>query len=327
MQNTKIRIAVLGMASIARRSVIPEILLCDKFELAGIASRDLQNAQQNAETYRTAVFHGYESIIDKKYADAVYIPLPNSLHFEWVMKALDKGMHVWVEKSLGCNATEVKLLNDKASEKGLALLENFQFRFHSQLSYIKNIVESGELGSLRSIRSSFGFPPFPDENNIRYQKDLGGGALLDAGAYPLKISQLFLMGNLEIAASNLIYDQSLGVDTWGGAYLRETDGELFSQIAFGFDHNYECSIELWGNKGKLYTNRIFTAPPGYKPLFLINKGGKQTTIEIEQDNAFRNILMYFYDLIHDASKANVEYQQNITQSILLEQIRTKAYVK
>jgi NDP-hexose-3-ketoreductase len=325
MQQSKIRLAVLGMASIAQRSVLPEVINSDRYVLAGVASRDAEKAKQNALSYHTSVFHGYDSILDKKFADAVYIPLPNSLHFEWVMKALEQGLHVWVEKSLACNAQEVQMLNDKASEKGLALLENFQFRFHSQLSYFQDLVRSGELGSLRSIRSSFGFPPFSDAGNIRYQAELGGGALLDAGAYPLKISQLFMNDSLEVAASNLNYDAHKGVDIWGGAYLRESQGDLFSQIAFGFDHNYECSIELWGSKGKLYTNRIFTAPPNYSPVILLDKGGKQTSIQLEPDHAFRNILSYFYDLIHDHVIRLSEYHQNKKQAFLLEQIKLKAH--
>ena len=101
-------------------------------------------------------------------------------------------MHVLVEKSLACEYAQVVELNDLAKKKGLALIENFQFRFHSQLQYIKNIVGSGKIGELRCIKSAFGFPPFQEKNNIRYQKELGGGALLDAGAYPIKISQIFM---------------------------------------------------------------------------------------------------------------------------------------
>ncbi len=324
MQQTKIRLAVLGMAAIAKRSVLPEVLNHHLFELAGVASRDAEKANENAIMYQTPVFHGYESILDKRFADAVYIPLPNSLHYEWVMKALNRGLHVWVEKSLACSSFEVEQLNAKASENNLALLENFQFRFHHQLSYIQNLVSSGELGALRSIRSSFGFPPFSDTHNIRYQADLGGGALLDAGAYPIKISQQFLNGTLEVAASNLDYNEQLGVDICGGAYLREAEGSLFAQVAFGFDHNYECSLELWGSKGKLYTNRIFTAPPNYCPIIMLDKGGKQTNIQLEPDHAFRNILTYFYDLIHDPHLRLIEYGQNKKQAFILEQIKQKA---
>ena len=99
------------------------------------------------------------------------------------------------------------------------LLENFQFRFHSQLAYIMGLVEDGTIGELRNIRSSFGFPPFPDKNNIRYSKDLCGGALLDAGAYPIKISQIFLGNSINVKTADLSIDKELEVDIWGSATL------------------------------------------------------------------------------------------------------------
>jgi predicted dehydrogenase len=123
-------------------------------------------------------------------------------------------------------------------------------------------VDGGQIGELRCVRASFGFPPFPDAGNIRYQPELGGGALLDVGAYPIKISQILLGENLSVTAAKTFVDSEKCVDIWGGGFLSQNDGPLFSEIAFGFDHHYQCGIELWGSRGKLTANRLFTAPPG-----------------------------------------------------------------
>ena len=112
----------------------------------------------------------------------------------------------------GCKLEDVVHLNRLAAKSGLLLMENFQFRFHPQLDIIKKLLNDGEIGSLRSIKSTFAFPPFNDEHNIRYSAKLGGGALLDAGAYPLKIFQIFLGNDIQVLAASAYSDSSRCVD-------------------------------------------------------------------------------------------------------------------
>lgn len=321
-----IKVGILGCANIAQRSIIPEILKLSKlFDLVGIASRDTAKANSCAKEFNILPFTGYQNLIDHNGLEAVYIPLPNALHAEWINKALDKGLHVLVEKSLACNLKDAQQLNDKAEKDKLVLMENFQFRFHNQLTEIKRLVNDGLIGELRTIRSSFGFPPFPDDNNIRYNKELGGGALLDAGAYPLKISQIFMGNDIEVTAASLTYDSTKKVDIWGGAFLKQTYGDLFSQIAFGFDQYYQCNVELWGSKGKLSTSRIFTAPPNFEPTIFLETPQGSKEIRLPSDNHFEKVLMHFHDLINHPEEATKEYSQNILQAQLIEQLNKKAH--
>lgn len=321
MEQQKIRIGILSTANIGKRSTIPAILaLPDYFELVGIASRNLPAAELVAKEFNCEAFGTYEELLKKELIDAVYIPLPNSLHHQWVKHALTEGIHVVVEKSLGCNLEEVKELTEIAEKNNLALLENFQFRFHPQLKYIQGQLASGKIGTLRYIRSSFEFPPFPDQTNIRYQKELSGGALLDAGAYPLKISQLFLGRDISVAASTLRYDNELGVDLGGGAFLKQNEGDLYSEVSFGFDNFYQCSIELFGTKGKISTNRIFSAPPGYSPNIKIEVSGPAETIELEPSNHFIHMLEHFYQVINSDTIRKDEYLQNVNQSRLIQEL-------
>jgi len=321
----KLNIGILGCAHIAERSIIPAIReLGGQFNFFGIASRKQQKADQFAARFNTKGFKGYASLLDEACLDAVYVPLPNALHAEWVGKALKKGLHVLVEKSLACGFKEAKMLNDMAKKKSLVLLENFQFRFHCQLDFIKKIVKEGKIGRLRSFRSSFCFPPFSDANNIRYNKKLGGGALLDAGAYPVKISQIFLGENLNVKAASLCYDARKGVDIWGGAYLKQNDGSLFSEITFGFDNFYQCNVELVGSKGRIYTNRIFTASIGYEPVIELETNSGKETIRVSSDNPFKKILFYFHNLIISKESLAQEYRQNIDQARLISELRRKA---
>jgi dTDP-3,4-didehydro-2,6-dideoxy-alpha-D-glucose 3-reductase len=317
-----IKIGILGCANIAKRYVIPSIMeLSDYFTIIGIASRTKEKAYHFSNKFNIDTFVGYETLLENKNIDAVYIPLPNALHAEWIEKAFDKNLHVLVEKSLATTFHDVKRLNEIALEKNLVLVENFQFRFHKQLSAIKNFLKKGVIGELRSVRSSFGFPPFPDEDNIRYKIELGGGALLDAGAYPVKISQIFLGNDIEAGSSNLWFDSNKGVDIWGGAYLTQKNGNLFSEIAFGFDNHYQCNLELWGSKGKITANRIFTCPPGAEAEIILETSGSEKIIKVKPDNHFTNMLLHFYKLIQTKNGVETEYTQNINQGRLLKEIR------
>ena len=322
-----INIGVLGCASIADKFVIPTVKeLKENYNLIGIASRTKKKADQFSEKYSTKAYYNYDELLNENKLDAIYIPLPNSLHYEWIKKALTLGKHVIVEKSLACNYKDVQELNKLAKKKNLVLLENFQFRFHSQLQYIKKSISDGELGEIRNIKSYFGFPPFRDKENIRYKKELGGGSLLDAGAYPIKISQILMGLDIEVTDSNLVISKEHGnIDIAGNGTIRQKNGNLSSQFAFGFDHSYQCSIEIWGSKSLLSTNRIFTSPPGYKPVINKTINGQTETIELAEDNHFKNMLRHFYNGVNGKIDLENEYKQNINQSRLISEFLQRSY--
>jgi NDP-hexose-3-ketoreductase len=322
-----ITIGVLGCSVFAQRSMLPTLqAMPDLYQLVGVASRNAEKAAACAAPLATTPYASYEALLDHPGLRAVYIPLPNGLHAEWIDRALDRNLHVLVEKSLACNATDAQALCRKAGEKKLALVENFQFRFHRQLAVIKELIAAEVLGELRCVRCSFGFPPFPDPGNIRYQAALGGGALLDAGAYMMKISQEILGPDIEVAAASMRYDRARDIDVWGGGFLRQRQGPLFSEIAFGFDHHYQCSLELWGSNARLFTNRIFTAPPGYQAQLIIEDKNGTRTIQVEPDNHYANMLRHFHALVMHPGSADEELRQNIRQAELLDQFRNIAHV-
>ena len=320
-----LNIGVLGSASIAIRSVIPAInSLTGQFKLAGIASRDTSKAVSFASHYSCKSYGSYESLLTDQTIDAVYIPLPNALHYPFVIMALENGKHVLVEKSLGCTLDEVEKMVKVATTKKRVLLENFQFRFHSQLATILQLLRDGTIGDLRSMRVAFGFPPFSDLNNIRYSAELGGGALLDAGAYPLKIGPIFLGDDISLAHASMVYDLKKGVDIWGGGVLQQRNGPLFCHFAYGFDHYYQCSLELWGSIGKLSTNRIFTAPPEFQPKLLIEtRHGVEERI-LPTDDHFKNMLEHFHALIVGTKPLVEEYIKNIQQAMLIHDFKSLA---
>ncbi|MDC1243077.1 Gfo/Idh/MocA family oxidoreductase [Amylibacter sp.] len=320
-----INIAVLGAASIALRSVIPAInLLPNHFRLVGISSRDRSKMERISSSYECKAYGTYESLLTEGSIDAIYIPLPNALHYPFVKRALENGKHVLVEKSLGCTLDEVEELVEIAKINNLVLFENFQFRFHSQLSSILQIIKDGTIGDLRSMKVAFGFPPFPDPNNIRYSAELGGGALLDAGAYAMKIAPFFLGNDIFVTQASSAHDQIKGVDIWGGGVVQQRNGPLFCHFSYGFDHYYQCSLELWGSIGKLTTNRIFTAPVGYIPKLIIETQNVVKEFCLSEDDQFKNMLEHFYSLITGSESVLMEYEQNVQQANLIHEFKQLA---
>ena len=229
------------------------------------------------------------------------------------------GKHILCEKPCTTAlATTEDLMND-AEAKGLAAHENYMFAFHDQLEAINDIVKSGEIGDVRLYRISFGFP-MRAQNDFRYNKALGGGALLDCGGYTLKYASMLLgpTAKIKYAQSNNI--DGFNVDMYGSAALVNDEG-VTAQVAFGMDHNYKCELEVWGSKGTIYTNRILTAPAGFVPEVIIRKGNEEEKRNLPADDAFKKSILHFSKCIEDAETRKANYETLLRQARLVEQFK------
>ena len=317
----KLRVGILGCAKIATRSLIPSFAAHSRFVVDAIASRDPAKACSVASQYVCRAMD-YQTLVADPDIDLVYVPLPTGLHAEWVAKCLHAGKHVLCEKSLASTLPEVEALVAIARQKGLLLIENFQFRFHSQHQMIRAILDSGKLGEIRCFRSSFGFPPFQDPSDIRYSKALGGGALLDAGAYTLKSISVVLGEGFRVKAASRWQPADSEVDLGGGAYL-ENDAGVMVEVAFGFNHFYQCNYEIWGSKGHLIAKRAFTAPPGFTPEVVVHTAAGGETMELLPDDHFANMLTHCAISVETHS-FEAEYRNCLTQSDLIQQTRERS---
>jgi predicted dehydrogenase len=196
-----------------------------------------------------------------------------------------------VEKSFARDYQSARSLCALAREKKRLVMENFPFPLHAQHGRVNDLLSRGAIGELRLLRSTFGFPPL-SPGNFRYDRELGGGALLDAGAYVLKVSTLFMGWNLTLLGAALRYDATRRVDVGGSAMLRNTCG-LVAQVAFGFDHYYQCCYELLGAKGRIVVGRAFTAPPGFAPSIRLEQQDLKQTFLVPPDNQYLNMVSFF----------------------------------
>lgn len=229
----KIQWGILSTANIGIKRVIPAILSGERGLVAAIASRDASRAAEVAARFSIPRSYGsYEALLTDPAIDAIYNPLPNHLHVEWTVKALNAGKHVLCEKPLGISATETQVLIDARDRSQKRVIEAFMVRHHPQWHRVRELVRAGRIGSIRSIQSAFMFTVL-DPNNVRNQAQLGGGALYDVGCYPL-VTARYIFGVEPARAIALINrDAHLGVDTLTGGLLEfPGGGQLVFSCAF-----------------------------------------------------------------------------------------------
>jgi len=317
---SKLKIGVLGCANIAKRSVVPAIKSIAEYDLVAIASRTQEKAAEFAVEFNCEAVEGYQNLLDRNDIDVIYMPLPTGLHEEWVLKALEAGKHILIEKSLAMDYESAKRMVDLARERGLLIMENFMFLYHKQHNFVKELIDKGEVGELRCFRSSFGFPPL-DGDNFRYSAALGGGSLLDAAAYTVRASQLFLGNDIWVEGATL-NNMNTEVDLFGGAYLKSESG-MFAEVAFGFDNFYQCNYEIWGSKGRIIAQRAFTPGENFTTTITLEKQGESFDYKIDAENHFVNILNEFKRCIFE-NEVETKYEEVLNQSRLLQELRDKS---
>lgn len=182
-----IRIGVLGAAAIVPMALTNPARTVPEVKVTALAARDPKRAQRFAHKHQIARVHNtYSDLLADPEIDAIYNPLPNSLHAEWTVRALRAGKHVLCEKPFASNTREAEEMAEAARETGLILSEAFAYRYHPLTARVKEIISSGEIGKIRHIEAQFCFL-LATTNNIRYKYALAGGALMDCGCYPVSL--------------------------------------------------------------------------------------------------------------------------------------------
>ena len=313
------KLGVLGAADIAKRRFLPAISGLENVEFTEIAVSSearLSAALGIAEEFSGKAVVGYDALISNSEIDAVYIPLPPSLHYEWAKKALLAGKHVFVEKPSTTSLEHTEELVSIAKEKGLAITENYGFTKHPQTKLIHKLIGDGAIGEIRNIRTAFGFPMRP-KDDIRHQKKLGGGALLDAGGYTIKAGFEFLGDTAEVVTASLNYIDDFDVDMYGSLTMENASG-ITLQASFGMDCFYKCELEIWGQKGYIKAPRFYTAPGNLKPQVIVADRDGETVYEADSIEQFAAQFDYFRECINNTELRNRAYDELIRETEQIE---------
>lgn len=322
----KVRIGILGCANIAGKYAIKAFQSIDNAEVISIASRDFNKAKEWADKFGIKAEQSYESLISSNEIDAVYIPLPNGLHKEWILKAAANHKHIICEKSLAGDFVSVKEAVDSCKVNNVILYENFMCNFHPQHEKVLSLMAEGNVGLPFIFQGYFGFPPLK-YNDIRYQKELGGGSLNDIGAYTVFMSRKIFAEEPISVTSNLFYEND--VDMKGSAQLEFRGGKI-GLLGFSFNAVYQNNYSVWGTKGLLKVHRAYGIPPDMKPIVDLykNENLKESliTIDIPAANQFELVFWNFCNTIltNDKIKIQKSYDNIILQAKVLEAIRISA---
>ena len=274
----------LGLLSTARinGAIIGAARGTDAVDVVAVASRDGARAQSYASEHGIPRAHGdYEALLADPDVDAVYISLPNSLHVEWSIRALEAGKHVLCEKPLARSAAEAGRAFHAAERAGRVLAEAFMYRHHPQTARVAALVAEGAVGELRGLRATFSFP-LADETNVRLQPELEGGALMDVGCYCVSGMRL-LAGEPERVSGEQVVAPS-GVDLAFGGVLAFPGGVLGTFLAsMALPQRQE--LVVLGSEGTLVVEAPWRADWGGDVL--VERGGEVERVAVSEANAYR----------------------------------------
>ena len=254
----KVRWGILGTAKIALTKVIPAMQRSHACEIVAIASRDFARAEETAERLHIPKTYGsYEELLADHSVEAIYNPLPNNLHVPWTIEAAEAGKHVLCEKPIAMNAAEASTLVEVRNRTGVRIQEAFMVRTHPQWRETHKLIQSGRIGSLRSVTGFFSYFN-PDPTNIRNHLELGGGALMDIGCYAINISRFMYETEPRRVLGLIERDAATGTDTLTTAVLDFPNGHS----------TFTCSTRLapyqrmifHGTEGRIEVLIPFNAP-------------------------------------------------------------------
>ncbi len=271
-----LRIGILSTANIGRH-FIAGCTGSDRVAIAAVASRDLAAAEAFAAKHGVPRALGsYEELLADPEVEAIYNPLPNSLHAEWTIRALEAGKHVLCEKPIAVTAADARAMFAAATRTGRLLVEAFPYRSQPQTHAVARLIASGEIGRPRIIQASFGFP-VANPANIRLDPGLGGGALLDAGTYAVSLIRL-LAGEKPTRVNAFATWTDRGVDQTLVANLEFPSG-LLAQAACSFGTGIYRRALIACENGVVETDFLNSLTPAMPGRLTVSRGGWEQTSE------------------------------------------------
>lgn len=269
----KISWGILSTAKIGVEKVIPAMQKGEFSTVTAIASREVERAQEAVRRLGIPkAFGSYDELLADREIDAIYNPLPNHLHVEWSIKALHAGKHVLCEKPLGMNLQDAVRLQKEAEKfPKLQVMEAFMYRHHPQWALIKELLDNGTIGEVKSMHAVFTYYNV-DPTNIRNQADIGGGGLLDIGCYCISAARLLFNAEPVRVCGTLDYDPQMKIDRLASGVLEFAKGTATFTCSTQLEH--QQSLTILGTAGKIEVIKPFT-PGSEEVCKIIQQNGAE----------------------------------------------------
>ena len=315
---------VLGTARIALERVIPAMRPSESCDVRAIASRDATRAAEAAEAMGVPHSCGsYEELLADRAIEAVYNPLPNHLHVEWSIRALEAGKHVLCEKPIACTADEVAPLIEARDRTGLLVEEAVMVRDHPQWSRVRGLIDDGRIGAVRNVQ--LGYSHFNDDpGDIRNRRGAGGGGLLDVGSYCSAIARLIFDAEPVRAMALVDSDPRFGTDRFVTALLEFPGGHA---SFFCSTQSARCQmVQIVGTTGWMRAEVPFAHPPDLSARLLIGSNVAPGTepdeiIRFEPVNQYRLQAERFGRQIRGAAPSRWPLETGVANTRVLDALR------
>ena len=295
------RLGILGAANIALGGIIPAAARTEKIEVAAVATRGGRKSREVREGAPDAeLFEDYDSLLENAAVEAVYIPLPNSMHVEWTLKAIGAGKHVLCEKPFALDGEEAARAVEAAGRTGVTLMEGFMFRLHPQTLRLGELLSGSAVGGVRQVVAEFGHR-LDDPADVRGIGSLGGGSLGDVGCYCVSAIRLAFGSEPLLASAFARFDEE-GAD-------RELAGVLEFDSGLGIISSSISSarrerMEVVGEEGRLSLDAPFRADKAGGTIQIL-RGGETSTETFEAADPYRAELEEFAAAIREGREPAV----------------------
>jgi xylose dehydrogenase (NAD/NADP) len=296
---TKLRWGILGAARVNER-LMPAIVEAANAELVAIASRRpgaaAQTLAQYAPQQQARTYDNLEALLNDPEVDAVYLPLANREHAEWTLRAIEHGKHVLCEKPMALTEADIDAIQAAAQRHKVTVMEGFMYRFHPQHDKVRELVQSGLIGEIRSVRSSYSFMMRPARlYRLAESVENGGGAMWDIGCYAIHSARMFFDEPALSVTAIAKYTDS-GADTATSGIIDFGDGK-YAHFDFSFERARRCEYEIIGTKGGIKCYNVW-AMPGDMPLISWwSEDGEPTEEWLPTANHFRLEVEHFSDCV------------------------------
>jgi dTDP-3,4-didehydro-2,6-dideoxy-alpha-D-glucose 3-reductase len=319
---TRRRVVVWGLGPHAQRKLLPAVAALHSLELYGVCSRDAIKVDEASRGWSCRPYLDADAMLRDPAVDVVYVATPIGLHAEHGRRVLAAGKHLWCEKPLTTNLSATAALAATSREQNLAIAEGHMYLHHPHFAQVRRCVTDGSLGEIVSVACRFGIPPL-DAPGFRADPALGGGALFDVGCYPVSALHALFEGPFRLLRAAITTRPGSRVDTDGEALI-ELPNQATARLEWRINTAYRNEIDLWGERGSLFTERIFSKPATFVPtLRLRNRQGVETVAESQAADHFVLMLQDFAQIIDDRKAAEAERQRIVERAAILDQIASQ----
>ncbi len=313
-----LNIAVWGLGNHAMNRILPVLFTKDDIGLTGVCSRNRDVVEECAEKWGCIGWDSPDEMLNHPDLDIVYIATPIGVHYDCAVKALKAGKHVWCEKPLTCDYKETKSLVDLAEKSKRILAESFMYLCHPQFQRLKKFINENE--KIHSVICRFGIPTL-EKPGFRNDPKLCGGALWDVATYTVSaLLALFPDHQVEVLFSEIRQKENFPVDNEGRVLLRFSQGTT-AYLEWGIGVAYKNEIDLWSTNGSFFTDKIFSKPKEYIPVYeLRDLNGNKSMEHGETCEQFVLMFSNFVRMMHNEQESVEERKVILKRAKLMNEI-------